>query len=273
MNNLSWSQFYQIIERFLHVNKPLQQTRLSLNRPLIVSLTSYGFRLPFCFFTLKSLANQTVLPERIILWLTEADLSNLPLSYKKLPTDLIEYRSCDELRSYKKLVPALESFPDSYIVTADDDWYFWPTWLEELINAHNFEERNITCHRAHRITFDESHKVRSYQDWDRLYGQRVACDPLIFPTNGAGTLFPPGALDPKFNREDIFLNLAPSADDMWFYFMLRLNNGMARTTGCLNKEFNWPGSQRETLWEKNRQGANDVTFSALAGRFWELNFS
>ena len=47
----------------------------------------------------------------------------------------LEIRECDNLRSFKKLVPALQTFPNAFIVTADDDLYFAPNWLETLATA------------------------------------------------------------------------------------------------------------------------------------------
>ena len=54
-----------------------------------------------------------------------------PQREENLPRDLLKLRSfgltidwCENLRSYKKLIPAIEKYPDDIIVTADDDVFY-----------------------------------------------------------------------------------------------------------------------------------------------------
>jgi hypothetical protein len=82
------------------------------------------------------------------------------------------------LKSYKKIIPALDAFPDAFICTADDEVYYWPTWLEELVRSANPHERVITCHRAHEIARTAQGAFASYRQW--TYNTLFAGDQRTF---------------------------------------------------------------------------------------------
>ena len=94
---------------------------------VIVSLTSYGKRVtdsvPYAIF---SIFTQSVLPNRIVLWLDNDNWNdnNLPYLLKRIQKSGLEIYYCDDIRSYKKLIPALRKFPNNPIITIDDDFYY-----------------------------------------------------------------------------------------------------------------------------------------------------
>ncbi|MEL7030006.1 MAG: hypothetical protein AAGL49_12555, partial [Pseudomonadota bacterium] len=116
---------------------------------LIVSLTSYPPRFPTLHLTLRSLSEQSIKPDRIILWIAESDRTSLPSDIDALENIQIEF--VKDVRSFKKLVFAVERYPDSFIATADDDNYYLQDWLELLIRGWSKTAPTITCHRAHRF--------------------------------------------------------------------------------------------------------------------------
>ena len=78
---------------------------------IIVSLTSYGVRVEDTLpYTLYSLLRQTNMPNRIIVWLDNVNWSEekLPDILKKLQSLGVEFYFVEDLRSYKKLIPALK---------------------------------------------------------------------------------------------------------------------------------------------------------------------
>ena len=95
---------------------------------VVVSLTSYGRRVSKSVpYTIFSILKQTVEPEEIVLWLDYDNWNkdNLPFSLRRM----IEWKRlkvmfCKDIRSYKKLIPALEEYSDKAIVTVDDDVYY-----------------------------------------------------------------------------------------------------------------------------------------------------
>jgi len=202
----------------------------------IVSLTSYGKRLaktaPYAIVTLL---DQSVKPDKVILWVANEDRENVPQKIMgKLAEKGLEVRCCDDIMSYKKLVPALEEFPDDYIITADDDIFYPKDWLEQLLAEHGKAPKKIICHRAHGIRVDENHNLLPYREWDHCIEpgagfsgsrERPAPRPRLgtFPTGVAGALYPPRSLYKDVANRDLFMKLAPKADDVWFWAMAVIN--------------------------------------------------
>ena len=142
----------------------------SLPAPLIVSLTSYPPRFATLALTLQSLLRQSVRADRTILWIAHADMPLLPKGVIDLRAAGLEIRTTDDVRSYKKILPSLDAFPEAFICTADDDVYYWPTWLEELVKEHLSEGpemagRLVTCYRAHEISRDAQGRFLPYKEW------------------------------------------------------------------------------------------------------------
>ncbi|SDE16015.1 hypothetical protein SAMN05421538_104192 [Paracoccus isoporae] len=231
-----------------------------LDAPLIVNLTSYPPRFGALPHVLASLIRQSVRPDRVILWLAEEDEARLPDALRGMG---VEIRLCTDVRSYKKIVPALRAFPGSYIVTADDDVYYGPDWLAQLV-AH--AAAGVVSHRAHRVTLDAG-RPRPYAAWDRNLAAPLV-DKLIFPTGVGGVLYAPGVFHPDVTDAELFQHLAPSADDVWLYWMHRLKGSRPAKIGGRFRIVEWPDSQTENLRSANLGGdGNDRAVSALLDRY------
>ena len=78
---------------------------------IIISLTSYGKRIYDVYLTIESLMRQTIKPNKIILWLAEDEFSldNIPQTLKNIQKRGLTIEFCEDIRSYKKLVPALKN--------------------------------------------------------------------------------------------------------------------------------------------------------------------
>ena len=92
---------------------------------LIVSLTSYPTRIGTVHKTIETILCQTERPDRIILWLAPEQFPKaalgLPRKLKRLTKYGLEIQWYHDIKSYKKLIPALHQYPDAIIVTADDN--------------------------------------------------------------------------------------------------------------------------------------------------------
>lgn len=232
-----------------------------LGAPLVVSLTSYGPRLPVVGKVIASLLRQTVRPDRVILWLAEADLAKLPPDVAGMD---VEIRLSPDWKSYKKIVPTLLEAPDSYIVTADDDVYYGPDWLAGLVSR---AEAGVVAHRAHRIRLDGQGHPLAYDDWDR-HITTPGHGPMIFPTGVGGVLYAPGVFHPDVTDPEKFMRLAPSADDVWLYWMHRLRGSNPEKVGGRFRVVEWPGSQAQNLRATNLgTGGNDRAIAALMAEY------
>jgi len=77
---------------------------------LVVSLTSYPPRFGTLPLTLRSLLRQTVKPDHLILWIAPADFPLLPRSVTGLQACGLDLRVTEDIKSYKKIIPALDEF-------------------------------------------------------------------------------------------------------------------------------------------------------------------
>lgn len=241
-----------------------------LGGALIVSLTSYPPRFGALANTLKCLLDQTMRADRTIVWIAEADLAQLPADVLALQAHGLEIRPCRDLRSYKKLIPALEHFPESFHVTADDDIFFEADWLEKMVATFDPDQRAIVVMRAHMARIGPDGLLRPYLSWKK---ETSACadqkpDGLLFPTGGAGALYPPGSFAPEVTDEKLFGALCPHADDLWFFWMAkRRGAGHVRVPGSFDL-VNWPDSQAVGLYNDNVWGGgNDAQIRALEKHF------
>lgn len=242
----------------------LRRLTLGAGRPhglaseLIVSLTSYPERFPLLHLTLECLLHQSVRADRVILWLAPQDIPLLPRAVTRLCDRGLAIMPAEDTRSYKKIVPALLTFPDAAIVTADDDLYFQRDWLGDLVEAWREWPDALPCHRAHDMRLAGGPVPLPYGKWDFNIAERAA-SATIFPTSGAGVLYPPGSLDPDVTRSELFRDLCPMADDIWLYVMGRRRGNVFRKIGPAGRLITWELEQESALWHFNQKdGGNDL---------------
>lgn len=228
-------------------SRPPFSSAANLDRPLIVSLTSYPPRYPTLLPTLQCLLTQRLRPDRVVLWIAHADMASLPAEVLALTSRGLDIRQTDDLGAYKKLIPALEAFPDAIIVTSDDDTYYPPDWLQRLVAAWDGDSQQIVCHVGHRMRLDAAGAPLPYMQWE-WYIKGPARGSDMFPVGVGGVLYPPGCLPvPDVFDHDKFMSLAPGADDLWFYWMGRKRGVVSKQSGYNRSHINWPSSQHVAL--------------------------
>jgi hypothetical protein len=243
--------------------------RSGLPGPLIVTLTSYPPRFAHLHRTLKCLLRQTVVPDRLVLWIDEASSGRLPRKVRNLERRGVEIRFGRDLGSYNKLVPALRDFPDAFLVTADDDIYYQPRWLEALVGGFDSARPSIICHRAHRTRIDSAGEMAPYEKWEKDVqdASARARSTDIVPTGAGGVLYPPGSLAPGALDEALIRQTCPTTDDFWFYWMAREAGSTHRKVGDVFACVSWPDSQDCAMHWANMQGGYDRQIGALVKLF------
>ncbi len=195
------------------------------NKPeakVIVSLTSYPPAIGLVAETVRSLLNGSVLPDRLILYVTEAEFEGSPLPADLLAlardNDIFEIRDYPvNIRSYRKLIPALKEFPDDIIVTVDDDVRYHRNMLRDLLRLHRRHPGAIIAHRAKQMDLTRPYrKWHKYRWYDFIFRKDYA-GLLNLQTGVAGVLYPPHVLDSAMLDEKLFMEIAPTTDDIWFW--------------------------------------------------------
>lgn len=191
--------------------------------PIIVSLTSYGKRIHTVHRVIESIFLQTFKANRVILYLSNEEYQNseeLPLVLQLQMSRGLEVRFVRDLRSYKKLIPALSEFPDATIITVDDDVFYPMNMIERLLNAHRAHPDAICSLVNRKLLLDPDGTVGNYNDFPfETVGPEDIVSPLIIPEGFGGVLYPPHSLPEEVFHEEMFMQLAPSADDLWFKAM------------------------------------------------------
>lgn len=189
---------------------------------VIVSLTSFPAAIPYATRAIQSILNGSVLPDKVVLYLTFSQFKEgeIPQELLKLANDnsIFEIRNYDrDIRSYRKLIPALKDFPDAVIVTVDDDVAYHKNMLRDLLRLHEQFPDAILAHRAKRMKPGKPYRQWSKYRWYSFLFQRIHSDFKNIQTGVGGVLYPPHSLKQDMLDVELFTAIAPTTDDIWFW--------------------------------------------------------
>lgn len=212
---------YRVLPRYLEKQ---HKRRLNKKSDIIVSFTSFPARINNVWQVVESLKNQTIRPNKIILWLSKEQFpsrTNIPTKLWDCEDDLFEIRMVDgDIRSHKKYYYVLQEFPERTFVTCDDDIYYHPQMLQKLISASKIFPGCIIANNTAEMKWGSQGQLLSYSEWGRdmkAYSSRNNVQIGI-----GGVLYPAHCLHDYVTRMDLFTKLAPLADDLWLSLMARL---------------------------------------------------
>lgn len=193
------------------------------DRDITVSVTSFGPRIREVAVAIESIMEQTMLPNRIVLWLNdelEHSPEMIPQSLRLLKRRGLEIRYTRDLGSATKLIPALKAFPEDVIITIDDDIMYDFDMIDRMVTAHRRFPKAVCAGRIDRIiTTDDGRNLKLiYDKADDLY---LTHEPLMQPMalGVGGVLYPPHTLHADIFDIELMRRLAPKADDLWFKAM------------------------------------------------------
>lgn len=203
---------------------------------VIISLTTYSKRIYDVYLTIESLFRQTFKPNKIILWLAENEFNNfnIPNLLKILQNKGLEIAFYKDIKSYKKLIPTLKKYPNDIIITVDDDIIYPIDFIEKMYKEYLEDKSCIYYYIGHKIKIINN-KIMPYSNWEFNY-QGEEKSYLTLPTGVGGILYPPNIFPAEIFDEELFIKLAPKADDIWFKAM-SLKNGVKCKKVKLNEEF------------------------------------
>jgi len=228
-------------------------TQHQRNELLVVSLTTYPKRFSVVHLTIESLMSQTVKPDKIILWLAKEEVTarGLPEKILKLQNRGLEIKVVNEnIRSYKKLVYSLKDFPQSYIITCDDDVIYPASFIDGIYKKSKAFPKSVIAYRCSEMLKADDKSLQPYVSWRIPSSNRPSFN--LFPTGVGGVLYPPHSLDKRVTNKDLFMELSPLGDDIWFKAMALLNK--TKTVMVQEESIDFPvipNSQDSALWHVN----------------------
>ena len=197
------------------------------------------------------------------------------LNFKKLG---LEIKWCENIKSYKKLIPSLKEYPNDIIVTADDDIFYPKDWLKKLYDNYLKYPDCIIGQRARKMCFDDNGEIDSYNNWKLIENEENPSF-LNFLTGSGGSLYPPNSLDKHIFDNELFESLCPTGDDIWFWAMGVINRTKFKTVDDNLALLTYVSPAREvglfdtedTLWHINSQGKNYDYIKKVIEKFPEIN--
>lgn len=228
--------YYRLFKRYkaLYIKKFKKKSiqkngkRADLQKELIVSFTTIPSRIAYLSDVIKSILNQTILPDRFILYIYKDEFTDVDIESiltKEIQQGLEIIYVDENLRSHKKYFYAMRDNPKSIVITIDDDIIYPSKTIEKLVKSYRKYPECISAIRCHKMLFDKQNKLLPYKKWEYEYiGTKESLKQLFF-TSGGGTLFPPIVrTEDLFNKENI-KSLSFFADDVWLN-LLTIKNGV-----------------------------------------------
>lgn len=210
------------------------------NTKIIASLTSFPGRIDTVYKTISTLLTQTLKPDEVILWLAEEQFPD-----KKLPenlTNLEQYglsiKWCEDIRSYKKLIPALREYPNDIIITFDDDLYYAEDTIETLYASYLKHPSDIHAHRCGLVKI-KNDKIQDVSMRKLYFTTFKESSYFIRQIGYGGVLYPPRALHPDVFDVKKYTELVPTHDDIWFWVMAVLNYTKIRSVKGYEESINY----------------------------------
>lgn len=264
--------YYSLLLNELFMRNKKKGVSRDSEKNIIVSLTSFPKRIDTVWITITTLLNQSVKPNRIILWLSEEEFpmgdKSLPEKLKRLRERGLEIRFCENLKPHKKYYYSMLENPDSIIITFDDDILYPENVIEVLEQYHDKFSESIICNRGHIMIFDND-SIAPYNKW--LINPKISEGPRldVCPTGIGGVLYPPKSLHRDiFNKNDI-IELCLNADDLWLKAMSARNETTIVKTNDFTEDFaQIPNTDKVGLTKTNvDKNQNDIQLQKILSKY------
>lgn len=192
---------------------------------VVVSLTSFPARVDKAWIAIESILGQDEPPDQVVLVLAEDEFEGRTLSrnLRRLQRRGVEIRWIPRsLRSYNKLLPVRAAFPDSIIITVDDDVIYQPWAVSRLIASSLAHPGTVIGHRGWELRV-EGDRLARYSTWERA--SSTTPSEHVFLTGVGGVLYPPDLLPGELLSDvEAAARVCPTNDDIWFWAVSRVAN-------------------------------------------------
>jgi hypothetical protein len=185
----------------------------------VVSIASYPKRSHLLPAVFEALNEQTTVPQKWILVLSEEEWTNLilPPFLEKLVNRGIEIIWVkNNTYAVKKLVPVIQKYPDLAVVTLDDDIIYDSNLLKNLTTNPRATEGNIVGHVGKTIH-------RKGNELNMMFREKVKTNSKtnpnqVFLIGWGGIFYPPNSLSKKVLDSEAIQKIVPGrGSDIWFW--------------------------------------------------------
>lgn len=237
---------------------------------ITVSMTSYGTRLNLVHIALKSIMEQTMKADTIVLYLAEDDSQNkIQQEDELIKAGLRIERNVKDLKSHKKYFYAMQEYSESLIVTVDDDTIYDEKLLEDLYIAHLKYPEAVICRRGHRMT-KRNGQVAPYDLWEGCVKSEMP-ERGICATGVGGVLYPCGKYREAFLDEKGIREAAFYGDDLWLKAVELVWGISTHAIGELPARV-IKGSQEKALYKENADNKRNDKYMIALENYFGVNF-
>jgi hypothetical protein len=226
IQNLVYIKHLAIYKKWNYLSK-LNQSKFRINpeSQFVVSIASYPKRDSLLPAVFEALSKQTVVPQKWILVISTEEYPNgLPQHLIKLENRGIQILWVENNPfAVKKLIPVIEKFPETAIVTLDDDIIYNKNLLFGLLNFAENNPNSIIGYVGKALLKNDKEL--------HMYFREKSPANLNTPSNQVyligwgGVFYPPNSLHSKvLDKEKIHIIVPGRGSDIWFWAAAIANN-------------------------------------------------
>ena len=207
---------------------------------IIVSMTTWPPRAATAFDAMRAVVRQNCSqPVHYVLALSDEEFTAdhpIVADMQSLGVEVIFDRG--NTRPHKKLMPAIERYPDNAIIVIDDDIEQRDGWLQQMIDDHEANPDDIIYGLSGSVVEMQGDRIVEGFDQRGLHTHPGRVTLNCKPANGAaGTLYPAGTFtDRRFFDRELYMTLSPTSDETWQWAFAVM---AGRTFRCLSA-YNYP---------------------------------
>lgn len=250
---------------------------LSNHSGVIVSLTTFPPRISQLHLMLKSILWQACPPEKIIVWLSEQEfpgqLNDLREELRELMANGIEFRFVPEnFRSHKKYHYVFREYPDSKVITLDDDLIYPRNTVGRLLSL-SYQYPETICGNVIRKIHTDGNTFSKYKKWAKVFTMPVNSSLQNVAIGCGGIYYPPHWYGEELFDWKIISEHCPIADDLWLKANeLKRHVKVTGGGGFYPRPIELPQTQGNSLQKKNngKVNQNDKQWKSL-NEFWKLD--
>ncbi len=246
---------------------PIEENQ-NIAHDVIISLTSYPDRLDGIHLVIRSLLHQSLMPEKIILYLgTDTKESDIPKRLRKLEQYNFEIRTgVENLMPHKKYFFAMKEYPDKVLITVDDDAIYDHDLVADLMASYKKYPRCVSARRTNLMTKRPDGTLNKYKNWKWEFTHQLVPSYSLLATGCGGVLYPPHILPEEAFDVEAIKKYSLNTDDIWLKFM-ELKNGVkvVFTNSDVVHPLPLRFTQESGLLQTNTKGENrnDINIAAM----------